>query len=76
MDRAVERRPAGSVASSDVGDVRPEVDADQVEQAEDAGLREAERLAGDGVGLLDRQAEVDRLADRRSRSRRCRCGWR
>ncbi len=37
-------------------DMRHQIEADEVEQAEHAGLRNAHRLADDGVGLLDVEA--------------------
>ncbi len=37
-----------------------EIEADEIEQAEDAGLGNAERPAHDRVGLLDREAHVHR----------------
>ncbi len=43
-------------------DVSQHVQAHQVDQAEHAGARQADRLAGDGVGLLDRQAQLQRRA--------------
>jgi hypothetical protein len=44
-------------------DVRPEVDADEVDEAEDAGLRDAEGASHHGVGLFHRQSAVDRVED-------------
>ena len=47
------------------GHFRDQVDADQIEQPEHAGLGDAHRAAQHGVGLLDGQAQLDRPIDRR-----------
>ena len=46
-------------------DMRHQVDANQVEQPEDTGLRHADRPAHGGIGFLDGQAEVEGAVDRR-----------
>ena len=60
-DIGIVRRQAGDHAG---GDLRHEIDADQVHQAEDAGPGHAHRPAADGVGLLDRQPQIHRAVDR------------
>ena len=42
-------------------DMRHEVEADEVDQSEDAGLGNAHRPSHDGIGLLDREAAVHRF---------------
>ena len=39
--------------------MRHQVYADEVNEAENAGLGHAHRFADDGIGFLDRQAEVE-----------------
>ena len=51
----------GSVGGKTRIDMRHEVEADQIEQAEHAGLRNAHRLADDGVGLLEVEPDLERL---------------
>ena len=46
-------------------DVRQEVDPDQVGKSKNPGLGDAERAAHDQVRRLDRQADLERLAERR-----------
>ena len=59
-DIGIVRRQALDHAGGDPGD---QVDADQVEKAENAGPGHAHRPAADGVGFFHRQSEIHRAVD-------------